>query len=212
MSEARYLRGNGRRWRWPLKDERLMGCFRQSDNVAAIVGLVPADRRAVCVQAGGAVGVWPLLFAQHFAQVLTFEPMPENYECLVENIGVPEGRNIVARNAALWDTGDLLQYVMGIANNYGAGRCEPGNGDVWAMTIDSLELDACDLIQLDVEGGEYRALRGAHDTLATYKPVVCIEHKPLRHAPLCPHVLPYLKALGYKPVAEIQRDVILRAH
>jgi FkbM family methyltransferase len=124
---------------------------------------------------------------------------------------VSDAHNVTAYRYALWDTSGHLQYVMGIPNNYGAGHCEPGDGRVHATTVDSLELKSCDLIQLDIEGGEYRALRGAHDTLAHYKPVVCIEHKPLRHAPKCADVLPYLAQLGYKVVAEIQRDVILRA-
>ena len=43
------------------------------------------------------------------------------------------------------------------------------------MTIDGLNLNACDMIQLDVEGFEQYAIRGAIATIQKFKPVIIAE-------------------------------------
>lgn len=44
-----------------------------------------------------------------------------------------------------------------------------------AVTIDSLNLDSCDVIHLDIEGYETNALRGAMKTIQKYKPLIVLE-------------------------------------
>jgi hypothetical protein len=41
--------------------------------------------------------------------------------------------------------------------------------------VDDLNLNACDFIQLDLEGYEFSALQGARKTIEKYKPLLCIE-------------------------------------
>jgi hypothetical protein len=43
------------------------------------------------------------------------------------------------------------------------------------LAIDSLNLDACDLIQLDVEGYEQFAIQGARRTIEAHRPVIIAE-------------------------------------
>ena len=43
------------------------------------------------------------------------------------------------------------------------------------LTIDSLKLNACDMIQLDVEGFEQFAISGAIETIKKFKPVIIAE-------------------------------------
>ena len=43
------------------------------------------------------------------------------------------------------------------------------------ITIDSLNLQRCDLMKIDVEGGEFDVLNGAHLTLTKYMPVIILE-------------------------------------
>jgi hypothetical protein len=47
---------------------------------------------------------------------------------------------------------------------------------VQVMLIDDLELDACDAIQLDIEGYEYPALKGAERTIERFRPVIATEN------------------------------------
>ena len=38
------------------------------------------------IQAGGNVGIFPVGLSQHFEEVVTFEPVPDIYKCLLKNI------------------------------------------------------------------------------------------------------------------------------
>jgi len=48
-------------------------------------------------------------------------------------------------------------------------------GPIPMLTLDSMNLPACDLLQLDVEEHEYKVLLGAVKTLEKFKPVVSVE-------------------------------------
>lgn len=197
-------------WKWPAGDKKLVQVF---DHVADIDVIVQhVDQMRSCIQAGGACGVWPLRYAQLFKSVHTFEPQPENYACLMENCkGVP---NISAYHAPIGD--DRKKYVIHNdiqeRENWGAGYViEDANG-IEAMAIDDLGVDDCDLIQLDVEGFELRALRGAYKTIEKCRPSIVLEEKPLNHVRGDgTDARRWLElTFGYRLVAKVHRDVILR--
>jgi len=194
-------------WSWPDEDEKLVQVF---DHVVDIdLTMKYIDNPRVCVQAGGACGVWPLRYAQLFETVHTFEPMALNRQCL--NVNVKGYDNIIVHPFGLSDkneSGDMV-FDRSEHNNYGAVYFKPGSGDVKTMTIDSLELDVCDLIQLDIEGYELEALQGAVETIVKCKPVVVLEEKPLPQLSR-DHKAPryYLESLGYKEIDRVHKDVI----
>ena len=131
--------------------------------------------KKVAIQAGGNVGVWPREFSKYFEKVISFEPDELNFECMVKNTGNID--NLEIYNTALGDKAGLgaLNRV-----SYNCGAHYLKNGDEFqVMTIDSLCLDSCDLIQLDVEGFELNALKGAQKTIEEFKPVIMVEDKGL---------------------------------
>ena len=67
-----------------------------------------------------------------------------------------------------------------------------GGGHIPCLTIDILDLHACDLIQLDVEGFEYRILQGAVRTIEKYRPVIAAENGKKGD------ISTLLKGLGYE--------------
>ena len=196
-------------WQWPKGDKKLVLVF---DHVADIDGFMQyVDKREVCIQAGGACGVWPYRFAQLFENVYTFEPQPENFACLMANCDLP---NITAFNAPL--SNDREKYTISNdiheRENFGAGYAVRNAAGLEAMMIDDLKLDACDLIQLDIEGFERNALLGGSETIARHRPVIVLEEKPLNHLPLSQgqKAREWLQAeFGYKQVDKIHWDVIL---
>jgi FkbM family methyltransferase len=129
--------------------------------------------KTVAVQAGGNVGVWASHLAKTFRRVETTEPMAVNYECLKRN--VPE--NVSHRFGGFGDKPGFIGMVT-VEGNAGA-HYPKADGDIPVVTIDSLNLEACDLLILDVEGYEPFALKGAEETIRKYKPVVMIEEKGL---------------------------------
>ena len=196
-------------WQWPAGDEKLVAVFDQVADTDVILKHV--KDRAVCVQAGGACGVWPLRFAQVFDVVYTFEPQPENFACLVAN--TEDADNIIAYPAALANDNNTYSVVNDVRelNNWGAGYVKPDPKGTAAMRIDELGLEECDLIQLDVEGYELQALLGAAETIEACRPVIVLEEKRLNHrAGDFTKPRKYLEQeFGYKVVETIHRDIIL---
>lgn len=126
-------------------------------------------RFRTAVQAGGNIGYWPLRMAQSFARVITFEPEPMMFDCLARNLaGHP---NVTAQRAALGErTGRC-----GIERlSFGAHFVTSGDTtDI--VPLDRLGIIDLDLLQLDIEGYEIFALRGAAHTIDRCRPIIQVE-------------------------------------
>lgn len=165
------------------------------------------DKKRVAVQAGGNVGLFPKELAKHFQLVYSFEPDELNAKCFQLNCKEP---NITFCKAALGE----LSGTIGLAkaqSNCGAHYIE-GSGEIPVKTIDSINLDVCDLIQLDIEGYELQALKGAVDTIQKHKPVIIIEDNGLsiRYNVRKGEVGDWLAKFGYQIVDSVHRDVIFK--
>lgn len=197
-------------WFWPDNDEKLLQVFDQVNDIDFIMEHIAIA--GVCVQAGGACGVWPYRYSQLFSQVYSFEPTPLNRQCLYKNI---EGiENITVLPFALSDKSEsgAMLFDKSELNNLGAAYFKAGRGEIKTKTIDSLGLASCDLIQLDIEGYELEALQGAEQTIFKFSPVIVIEEKQLpqmqgRDYKAARH---FIESIGYKEVATIHRDVIFK--
>lgn len=191
---------------WPEQDEHcrpaVLHTLGDIDDAVRFV-----TRRNVCVQAGGNCGIWVVRFAELFGHVYTFEPDRDNYWCLERNCQAP---NVTMFNAALGHEPGAIR-MEGQRDNCGALYIAPG-GEIPVMTIDSLSLEACDLIYLDIEGYEFLALQGAAQTIARHRPVIAIENKGLseRYGKTAQAVERFICTLGYEVAARIRRDVIFK--
>ena len=59
--------------------------------------------------------------------------------------------------------------------NFGGISLGSGGEEIMMITIDSLQLNHCDLIKIDVEGFEFPVLLGAINTIIKYKPAIFYE-------------------------------------
>lgn len=119
---------------------------------------------------GSNVGVNALLYAGVGARVLAFEPDPQIFEKLQENIVLNPGRDVVALNVALSDTEGKLEMA-----SEGLGGRSPRLGAdsptpivVQARKGDAVLADgapAPTVLKIDVEGAEGRVLSGLSQTL-----------------------------------------------
>jgi FkbM family methyltransferase len=128
--------------------------------------------KGVLVQAGGLMGMYPRLWAEHFANVYTWEPDPVNFYCLVANC--PEPR-IHKLQAALSNRAGLRAFTEGPEFNAGLGSLNGISGPVLTMRLDDLTFDRLDCIQLDCEGHEDRIIEGGWATIRKHWPVLCLE-------------------------------------
>ena len=163
------------------------------------------QNRHTAILAGGNVGVWPKEAAKHFERVITFEPDALNFQCLKLNC---TEENIEAHNAALGDKPGRKGLARQF-DNCGAHTITEGD-EFDVVAIDSLELDACDLIQLDIEGDELFALKGAEKTIRKFKPVICVELKALGKGfgVNDAEVVKWLEERGYGRKRKLGRDVV----
>jgi FkbM family methyltransferase len=166
----------------------------------------------LAVQAGGNMGVWPLHMAKSFETVLTFEADPRNWVALEHNVAGRVG--IQAEFAALTDrSGDSVgtELPPRERHNAGAMRLSYSGSGTPTVALDDLQLEACDLIYLDIEGYELFALRGAEQTIRTHQPVVAFEDKGLstHYGVSKGQAERFMTDLGYRVVARPHRDVIM---
>lgn len=64
-----------------------------------------------------------------------------------------------------------------------------------------MQLESCDLIQLDIEGHEPQALIGAMKTIKKHKPVICLEWFDNQE-----QLLSILEEINYRQVADFGSD------
>ena len=130
--------------------------------------------RGVCVQAGGHVGLWPIRLSAFFAEVLTFEPDPDLFQCLDKNLDRAQLYGVHRQETALSNKNQI--GFLNRSTSSGANSVHPdGEIEIDLMTIDALKLPQCDAIFLDIEGHELEALQGGAKTIQTYRPIIQVE-------------------------------------
>jgi FkbM family methyltransferase len=144
------------------------------------VGVHPGD---TVIDGGGCWGDTALYFADQVGaegRVRTFEFEPNNLELLRHNLAsnAALAERIDIDERALWDQpGEELTLAgNGPATTFQIG----GDLHVPTATIDAHDADRVDFIQLDIEGAELSALRGARATLLRDRPRLAISlyHRP----------------------------------
>ena len=138
--------------------------------------LFPPDRRACSIDIGAHVGFWTNYMAKDFEWVHSFEPVSDNYDCLVKN----KPDNCTTYKFGLGIQEEKKTLYLGSRANSGGWSYIKGDREieetVELRTLDSFDLEP-DLIKIDVEGSHMSVLRGASETLKKYKPVVIVENE-----------------------------------
>lgn len=157
----------------------------QIENAQHFASLVHPNKRHTAICAGAHVGIMPFVYARAgFEHVLAFEPDPLNFECAVKNLNAQLPNSTVVKlsqcalgNGRGWaridhDTENSGKSHIGTLHNVSQVKF----AEVVPVTaIDQFQLQACDLIQLDIEGYELLALEGAVDTVRQHRPVIVVE-------------------------------------
>ena len=137
---------------------------------------------------GAHVGFHALPAARLGAQVVAFEPDPENAGRLRANVDRNTlGDKVRVVEAAVWsNTGTSVAFRRGLPRSQG-GVCSNDHQPVLAsgeiIEVTTLALDdfvaragpVPNVIKIDVEGGESEVLRGAAAILKAYRPALIIE-------------------------------------
>jgi FkbM family methyltransferase len=150
----------------------------------------------IALDVGANLGEMSLHMAQRVGPsgaVYAFEPFPGAYNRLAEHIQ-RNGMSDRIRPIAMALSDQAGTVTMGVpttdADNQGIGSivnaADPSRvGDSITVRTDSLDhfmairnLPRVDFIKLDIQGGEYRFLLGAKNTLASHRPTIVMEVSP----------------------------------
>jgi FkbM family methyltransferase len=156
----------------------------------------------VVVEAGANIGAHTLVLSEAAGPegfVHAYEPQRPLFQILCGNVALNGRLNVDCHCEALgeqtgWIHVPALDY-QATANFGGLPLDGSGNGArVRLLSIDSLELERCDMIKVDVEGMELHVLRGAAATIERCRPVLYVENDRVEKSP---PLIEYIMSLGY---------------
>ncbi|MBP88912.1 MAG: hypothetical protein CMJ64_19725 [Planctomycetaceae bacterium] len=157
----------------------------------------------IVVEAGGNIGAHTVALAKLVGQqgrVYTFEPQRIVFQALCANIALNSLSNVEAQNVAVGAAPaeivvpDLSPDNETNFGGLGLGEYETGEKRA-VITLDSLGLDRCRLLKIDVEGMELGVLQGAGQLIRECQPIMYIENdREDRSAALIEHI----GGLGYR--------------
>jgi FkbM family methyltransferase len=132
----------------------------------------------VFLDVGAHVGRWALRMARRASRVIAVEASPDTAAVLRAHAELNGAENVEVLNVAAWD--ERARLGMDDPNcrvNGGSARVTEAAGAVGGVPLDELlgGEPRIDLVKLDVEGADLRALRGMAATLARCRPRLLIE-------------------------------------
>jgi FkbM family methyltransferase len=147
---------------------------------------------------GANVGFYTLIASQLVGptgQVIAFEPSPRNLHFLHHHLDLNQVSNVRILDLAVSNGEGTAQFLVG--NDPRTSKMT-SSGDIIVRTaaLDHLaeHLPTPDLIEMDIEGAEYAALRGAEQLLRNANPVIFLStHGAEVHQGCCD----LLRSLGY---------------
>lgn len=167
------------------------------------------------VDVGANVGFYSLFLAKHFpkGKIMAFEPLPQNFELLKENLELNKAINIEILNRGLSKEEGSLEFYIDpncAVNASLKNVSDSKNVQVVKCPVSTMDIhlknrsQKVDFIKIDVEGGEFFVLQGAMDLLVKDKPMVFAEMlrkwcKPFGYHPN--DIIQYMVDLNYKCLA-----------
>jgi len=198
-AEVRILQGPLRGKRW-IAGSSTHGCWLGSYESAKqrkVIELVSPGM--VCWDVGANVGFYTLLFAELVGpqgKVFAFEPFPRNVELLRRHVSMNRYQNVRVLAGALGDFDGYTKFDPGPGASMGHIARE-GSMQVACHKADTLlvagEVEAPDVIKIDVEGAEADVLRGARRAMERHPVIFLATHGEKVHR----DCLDLLTASGY---------------
>lgn len=151
---------------------------------------------------GANIGTHTVAFARWVGAtgaVVAFEPQRLTFQTLCANVALNSLTNVHTVRAAVGEApGTVMVPALDPAMeaNFGAlslAKAQEGE-PVDMVPIDALEVPACRLMKIDVEGMEDKVLAGAAQTIARHRPIMYVENE---RRDMGPELVRQLRGLGY---------------
>lgn len=139
---------------------------------------------ALILDVGAYIGTHSLSFSRIVGNegfVFSFEPQRIAFEFLCANIALNNLLNVFPMNAAVSDKeGELIIPIVNPNRPTNAAALKisgHSSGDrIHQITVDSLSLNRCNLLKIDVEGMESNVIQGAQKTICNFRPILFLEN------------------------------------
>ena len=157
----------------------------------------------VFLDVGAHVGRWALRMARRSQKVIAVEANPDTAAVLRAHVEMNRLGNVDVLQVAAWDTKAFLALddPNRQANGGSTRVLEHGGGvKVRARRLDELlsSYDRIDLVKLDVEGADLRALRGMTETLTRCRPAMIVERHDIYGYYQLGELTDLIESLGYR--------------
>ena len=175
-----------------------------------------------CIDFGAHVGTSAIQYSKSFEKIISFEPLPNLFECLEYN--TKDLSNVEIHNFAISDTNGFTNIFVN-PDNSGSNVIQSdetnkiiksrwGNKNrvdfvntppiqVETRTIDSFGFTDVDFIKIDTEGFNIKPLMGMEETLRNNSPLIMMERGQEKNPGK-----KYLLSMGYKLLSTIDIDEI----
>ena len=149
----------------------------QIDRLEGALKFVKSPQNKIALDIGAHVGTWTRRLCRDFKAVHAFEPVRDVFDCLRRNAAT-EG-NVHLHSFGLFDRRGRWSVDTSYDETNTGSRFlrEDPIGDLMTFTLDEFLLEDVGFIKIDVEGAEYRVLKGGMVTIARCKPVIVVECK-----------------------------------
>ncbi len=138
------------------------------------------EKRNIVYDIGAHVGFYSLLAAELIGEkgkVFSFEPNPGNVFYLKKHISMNKFENIQVFEAAVSETTGTALFSV-YQDSFSGQFSENGKLSVKTIAIDDLLADGKvpppDVMKIDVEGAEFKVLKGVIKTLGKYHPTILL--------------------------------------
>lgn len=210
--EIMEVAGRSQTWRFPFVATnfsvalpQVMGKFYELSSLEGLCSLLKPGQTVLDV--GANIGNHTVYFAgEAGCHVIPFECNPR----MIDNLRSTIQLNDLESKVELSHLGKAVSSFIGVIpfqfvrDDYSFVNTGVGEGltPTPCLTLDSLEIEDCALLKIDVDGGELGVLEGARDVLARLRPVVAVEVMNFNTR----RVLTLFDAYGYDILREDSRN------
>jgi len=158
------------------------------------------------IDIGAGLGDFTVYAAQRSpnGRVLAYEPFPESFALLQQNVALNDLQNVEAQPCAIAEKPGALALNIGLGEAVQHSTTQAGAAaiEVQAITLqqvfDEHGLDRCDFLKIDIEGGEYAILRGMDDRLLKRVQRIALEYHDNTSAGQHAELVRLLQASGFQ--------------
>jgi len=198
--------------------------------IKELIRLKKLLKKVTVLDVGSNIGYYVILEARILGgngMVICIEPVRRNFQALLKNIDINGIENAKAINVALSDKRGLAKMIVAGGSNWARllgdkDYSTPQTESVRVTTLDNIfsNNQKIDLIRMDVEGHEYRVIKGGLNIIKKHLPSFVIEvHPNLLGKHELQNLLSIFRDLGYRikiliprntdvPLAACDNDVV----